>query len=225
MKPALIAAALAMAATTLPAFADPPHGRGHGRWEHKEEYRDGDCKIERKWGKHGDYKEEVKCKGYRPAPMVAYQQPPVMVRRAPQVLVPAQGGSMLSCNRDIVGGLLGGATGGVLGSQIGKGTGKVVATAAGTLAGVLIGGSIGRSMDEADQYCAAQAFEQARPNQVVAWQNPDGAAYQVQPARQFQDHSGRYCREFTSKVTIGGRPQQAYGTACRQPDGDWEIVG
>lgn len=32
------------------------------------------------------------------------------------------------------------------------------------------------------------------------------------------------CREFTQKVTIGGRTQYAYGTACQSKDGDWRIV-
>ena len=31
------------------------------------------------------------------------------------------------------------------------------------------------------------------------------------------------CRDFTETVTIGGRPQQAYGRACRQPDGTWRV--
>lgn len=33
-----------------------------------------------------------------------------------------------------------------------------------------------------------------------------------------------YCREFTKVVTIGGQAQSAYGQACRQPDGSWQIV-
>jgi hypothetical protein len=33
-----------------------------------------------------------------------------------------------------------------------------------------------------------------------------------------------YCREFTQSVTIGGRVEHGYGTACMQPDGAWEIV-
>lgn len=33
-----------------------------------------------------------------------------------------------------------------------------------------------------------------------------------------------YCREFTKVVTIGGRAQNAYGQACQQADGSWEIV-
>jgi hypothetical protein len=32
------------------------------------------------------------------------------------------------------------------------------------------------------------------------------------------------CREFEQTIMIGGQPQQAYGTACRQQDGTWKIV-
>ena len=31
------------------------------------------------------------------------------------------------------------------------------------------------------------------------------------------------CREFNTPVTIGGQQQQAYGTACMEPDGSWKI--
>ena len=34
-----------------------------------------------------------------------------------------------------------------------------------------------------------------------------------------------YCREFQREVVIAGVPQQAYGTACLQPDGSWKVVG
>ncbi len=34
-----------------------------------------------------------------------------------------------------------------------------------------------------------------------------------------------YCREYTRTVYIGNRAQEAYGTACLQPDGSWMIVG
>ena len=40
----------------------------------------------------------------------------------------------------------------------------------------------------------------------------------------FKNNNGRYCREFQQTVTIGGRTAEAYGTACRQPDGSWKIV-
>jgi hypothetical protein len=31
-------------------------------------------------------------------------------------------------------------------------------------------------------------------------------------------------REFITTITVGGEQQQGYGTACRQPDGTWQIV-
>ena len=33
-----------------------------------------------------------------------------------------------------------------------------------------------------------------------------------------------YCREYQRNVTIGGRVQNMYGTACLQPDGSWRTA-
>ncbi len=45
-----------------------------------------------------------------------------------------------------------------------------------------------------------------------------------QPAIEPQTASDNgYCREFSQNVSIGGRIQESYGTACRQEDGSWEI--
>ncbi len=38
-------------------------------------------------------------------------------------------------------------------------------------------------------------------------------------------YGNEHCREYTRTVYIGGRTQDAYGTACLQPDGSWMIVG
>lgn len=43
------------------------------------------------------------------------------------------------------------------------------------------------------------------------------------PKAQAQSY-GDYCREYTRTVTIGNRREEAYGTACLQPDGQWRIV-
>lgn len=43
------------------------------------------------------------------------------------------------------------------------------------------------------------------------------------PAAKAQS-GGDYCREYTRTVTIGNRREEAYGTACLQPDGQWQIV-
>lgn len=44
------------------------------------------------------------------------------------------------------------------------------------------------------------------------------------PAVQAAANPERYCREYVRTVTIGGRPAEAYGTACLEPDGAWVIV-
>jgi hypothetical protein len=57
----------------------------------------------------------------------------------------------------------------------------------------------------------------------IVWS--DGGAHgTIVPVREGTSTSGRYCREFYRTVTIGGRSEQAYGTACMQPDGSWELV-
>lgn len=33
-----------------------------------------------------------------------------------------------------------------------------------------------------------------------------------------------FCREYQRRVTIGGKIQDSYGTACLQPDGSWKTV-
>jgi hypothetical protein len=43
------------------------------------------------------------------------------------------------------------------------------------------------------------------------------------PAPQADAASGA-CREFQQTITVGGKPQAAYGTTCQQPDGSWKVV-
>ena len=75
----LIAAALVAPGV---AQADPDkdesgHGKHRsGRHAQKQEYWDGNCKVERKWEKGGEYKEERKCKG---APRAQYGTAPIYV--------------------------------------------------------------------------------------------------------------------------------------------------
>jgi len=125
--------------------------------------------------------------------------------------------------------LVGAGTGALIGSQIGGGSGQLVAVAIGTLAGALAGQEVGRSLDRADRLAmernAQYALEYTRTNQATGWRNPDTGNYgSVTPVETYQTSSGQYCREYIQTVVIGGRQQQAYGTACRQPDGSWKIV-
>lgn len=128
-------------------------------------------------------------------------------------------------DRRTAGALLGGVTGGLIGAHIGKGDGRVVATIGGALIGVLVGSSVGASMDVGDGYCFANTLEYAETDTAVHWRNPDtGVTYQVEPTRTYSIDDGRYCREYQTTATIGGEYSSLHGTACRQPDGTWQLV-
>jgi surface antigen len=127
--------------------------------------------------------------------------------------------------REGVGTVLGGAAGGIAGSHIGKGHGRTAGIIVGTLIGALVGQDIGRVLDDADELRAAHVLEKNRTGQSSSWANPDsGSEVTVVPTRTYQQPSGEYCREYQTEVTIGRRAEKAYGTACRQPDGQWKIV-
>jgi surface antigen len=124
--------------------------------------------------------------------------------------------------------LLGAGLGGLLGSQFGSGSGKLVGVALGTLGGAMLGNSVGQSLDRADQAYAGQAAHRAQTapiGQPVVWRNPDtGNEGSVVAVREGTNtFTGAYCREFQQTVNVGGQMQEAYGTACRQPDGSWAI--
>ncbi len=130
--------------------------------------------------------------------------------------------------KELLGTLGGAALGGYVGSKIGSGTGQLAATAGGALLGALVGGSIGRSMDEVDRMKAQRAHTQAQSapiGETIAWNNPDtGHSGTVTATRDGYTNNGDYCREFQQTIAVGGNVEQAYGTACRQPDGSWRIV-
>lgn len=130
--------------------------------------------------------------------------------------------------KQTVGGLGGAALGGLLGAQFGGGTGQLATTAAGALLGGIVGSEIGRSLDDNDRRQAETAAfraHRAPVGETVSWSNPQSGNYgTVTPVREGTSSSGRYCREYQQTVTVGGRTQDAYGVACRQPDGSWEIL-
>ena len=126
----------------------------------------------------------------------------------------------------VAGALGGAALGAILG---GRGTGSRVAGAAiGAVAGGLVGSAVGASLDERDRQMAyaaeMEALEQGAPGAAVGWRSEHSTYYgNVVPGPYYQA-SGRSCRQYTHTVYIGGRPQIARGTACRNPDGTWTIV-
>jgi surface antigen len=127
------------------------------------------------------------------------------------------------------GAILGGIGGAVAGAQFGDGKGQLAAVAAGTLLGAFLGSEIGKSLDRADQAAMTRTTQTSLETQPTgttsSWSNPDSGNYgTVTPTRTYQQSSGEYCREYQQTVTVGGQTQDAYGTACRQPDGSWKVV-
>lgn len=127
------------------------------------------------------------------------------------------------------GALVGAVVGGLLGSKIGGGTGQLATTAAGTLLGAYLGSQAGQSLDRADRVYAHQAAQQGleskRSGTSSKWVNPDtGHAGAVTPMNTYRSADGLHCRDYEQTITVGGRTERAWGTACREPDGTWRIV-
>jgi len=71
-----------------------------------------------------------------------------------------------------------------------------------------------------------QALERSRSGTVSTWTDPDtGHGGSAVPVETWQASDGTYCREYRQTIRIGGQVTEGYGTACRQPDGRWQIVG
>jgi len=123
----------------------------------------------------------------------------------------------------------GGALGAWAGSTIGKGRGQVVAAAVGGVAGALAGSYIGGQLDQKDRMQADRTYQRALESspmgQTAQWRNPDsGNCGTITPVKTYQNPQGQHCREFQQTIIVGGRQEQAYGTACRQPDGHWKMM-
>ena len=155
------------------------------------------------------------------------------MRRAPIValalvlplLLPACGPG----NKQGTGTIVGAVAGGAAGAAIGGRKNRIPGVAIGALAGGIIGNQIGRALDEEDRRIAAaaeyQALEYGQPGQPTPWDNPQTQHRgQIVPGKPYQQ-SGQHCRPFTHTIYVGGEPQTARGTACRNPDGNWQTVG
>ena len=147
-------------------------------------------------------------------------------------------------SRQDAGTATGAILGGIGGAQIGGGRGQLIATGLGTLLGAAIGSEIGRTIDEVDRQRMAEAthtaLERAPTRERVEWRGREAQGW-VEPTRTYERSYGQprdgwdeasadrrqprtqYCREFTTEIVVAGEAEKGYGTACRQPDGTWEI--
>lgn len=133
--------------------------------------------------------------------------------------------------RQIGGGLLGAGAGGLAGAALAKNSSsatRAAATGIGAVLGLAIGSEIGRYMDEQNRQRSYTAWNQATNapvGQPIHWNNPNSGNYgTVVPVRDGYHQNGAYCREFQQTIVVGGRTEQAVGTACRQPDGTWRTI-
>jgi surface antigen len=125
----------------------------------------------------------------------------------------------------VLGSVLGAAGGAGIAALAGGSTGWIIA---GAFLGGLLGGVVGNKLDSRDKQMAAQAaaraFESNRTGQASTWSNPEsGNSGSITPTKTYQLANGQYCREYQQKILVGGEQHQAYGTACRQADGTWQI--
>ncbi len=124
-----------------------------------------------------------------------------------------------------VGALGGAAAGGLIGAAAGGGPAGI---AGGVILGGLLGGAVGNALDQRDKDLAMKqaqySLENSQAGHSSQWQNPDsGHSGTFTPTRTYQTESGQYCREYTQEILVGGEKHESYGTACRQPDGTWQI--
>ena len=93
----------------------------------------------------------------------------------------------------------------------------------------MLGQQVGQSLDQTDrltmQQSAQAGLERNRTDESSTWVNPDtGHSGTITPTKTYQTAQNSYCREYVQTVVIGGEESQAYGTACREADGNWKVV-
>jgi Ni/Co efflux regulator RcnB/surface antigen len=130
---------------------------------------------------------------------------------------------------DPAGALVGAVIGGLLGNAAGGRRDQGAATFAGIIAGGAIGASLTSKMSCEDRSYAyrtyAQGFGAGRANASYEWRNPDNGDYgRFKVLDYYEDEDNFRCAVYNQTVYIGGRPQEAHGRACQQPDGTWAII-
>lgn len=82
--------------------------------------------------------------------------------------------------------------------------------------------NLSEDQQRAHEDAQIQATE-AQVGETIEW-NEQGASGAVTVVRDGTSTTGRYCREFQQDITIAGRRETAFGTACQNNDGTWEVV-
>ena len=139
------------------------------------------------------------------------------------------GGADGGIKKQDIGTAIGAIGGAFAGQNLGKGSGKTLGIAAGALLGAYVGNQVGASLDRADMAyynkVSQEALEVSTVGKTSTWKNPDsGNSGSITPTKTYQTEDKTYCREFTQTINVGGKSEEAFGTACRQPDGTWKLL-
>ncbi|MBF0126017.1 MAG: glycine zipper 2TM domain-containing protein [Magnetococcales bacterium] len=119
---------------------------------------------------------------------------------------------------------IGALGGGLAGSLLGRSKNREQNALIGAAVGGLLGYAIGNEMDKNDLAQLNRTLETTPSRKTTSWVNPDTRAeYAVTPQAAYQDHSGRDCRQAEIVSTINGKRETVVKTACRRPDGRWDI--
>lgn len=57
----------------------------------------------------------------------------------------------------------------------------------------------------------------------IVWETEAASGYVV-TTKEGINNNGLTCREYQQTITVGGKNEEAYGTACLQADGSWKIA-
>ena len=128
---------------------------------------------------------------------------------------------------ETIGTLTGILAGAIIGHQVGgDSSAKMLGAGVGLVVGGLVGSQLGKMYDKLNreeqrihESTISSTIETSRIGEGNQWYNPEtGNSGRVIITKQEE-----YCREYQQTVVVGGEEQEAYGTACRQPDGSWKI--
>lgn len=135
------------------------------------------------------------------------------------------------CSRkpDPAGALVGAVIGGLLGNAAGNNRNQTTTTIMGVVAGGAIGAALTSKLDCNDRSYAYKTyttgFNAGKANAYYDWNNPQsGTRGQLHVLDYYEDEDNFRCSVYSQKIWINGRPEEARGRACQQPDGAWAII-
>lgn len=130
---------------------------------------------------------------------------------------------------DPAGALVGAVIGGLLGNAAGNRRNSTETTIMGVVAGGAIGAALTSKLDCNDRSYAYKTyntgFNAGKANAYYDWQNPQsGTRGRLHVLDYYEDEDNFRCSVYSQTIWVNGRPEEARGRACQQPDGAWAII-